>query len=111
MSEAGPDTEAVVGAAGGDGQEHHPGLAELSTVSVLNGDWAQISVEQRGPDGSEVIGGIALFASCPVCWAVVPLPTEQMNFMLEHSKWHIKQARDWDQINFLIEALQQAETD
>lgn len=101
-----------MGAAGGDGEaaEHEPGLAELSTVSVLNNEWQAISIEQRGPDGTEVIG-MVIFYSCPVCNAVVAPPAGGINFPQEHAEWHVKQARDWDHVNTVIATFQQAGTE
>lgn len=77
------------------------GIAELSTLSVLERGWEQVTIEQRGPDGSEVIA-ILLFWVCPICRAVCPSPTEDHPFTADHAGFHLKQARDFDVLNDLL---------
>lgn len=92
--------------------DHQPGMAELSTISVLNKEWDTISIEQRGPDGSEVLA-MLLFYSCPLCSAVIPPPNEETgeNFGRYHAMFHIKQARDFDVLNSLLRALALSESE
>lgn len=85
------------------------GLAELSVRSVLAKDWRSVSIEteQRGPDGSEVLSrGLLLFLVCPICAATVAAPTEEANLPREHGLFHIRQAKDFDSLNRVIEILQ-----
>lgn len=88
------------------------GLAELSVLSVIQKEWKTVSIEQRGPDGTEVLG-LLIFYVCPICFAVVPAPLrgdETIEFHVEHSGWHRKQARDFDVLNRLIAILQEMAT-
>lgn len=105
MTDAGPATDAQPDTAPGEVDQFMPGPAELSVTSVLNNQWAALNIEQRGPDGSEVVMLLAFYA-CPLCNAVVapPIP-DGTDFGLEHSKWHIKQARDLDVINAVFSRL------
>lgn len=80
------------------------GFAEASTRSVLASGWQQVSIEQRGPDGTEVLA-LVIFHVCPICRAVVPVPDEEHPFDAEHSGWHIKQAQDFDVINTVMAQL------
>jgi hypothetical protein len=93
-------------------EDHQPGISELSVISVLNSEWPTISVEQRGPDGTEVIG-MVLFHACPLCNAVVPLPNPETghHFPHVHAMFHVKQARDFDVLNRVLQAAAAAEAD
>lgn len=78
--------------------EHTPGIAELATLSSLKQEWKTITIQQFGPDGSEVIA-MLVFYSCPICAAVVPPPVEGSEFAVDHANHHISQARDADVLN------------
>lgn len=88
-------------------EEHSPGIAELSTLSRLRSDWKPISIQQLGPDGTEVLG-MVLFYACPICSAVVAPPIEGNEFPREHAGFHIQQARDFDVLNTLLREAAEA---
>lgn len=60
--------------------------------------WRPVSLEQRGPDGTEILM-LLIFYVCPVCSATIaPGPEDNESVMAEeHREWHLSQARDLDQ--------------
>lgn len=90
------------------------GLAELSTISVLNKDWQGLTIDLTGPDGSEIIGRL-VFLNCPLCSGVVapaiPATDEYpgRDFAMEHAAYHVKQAQDWDHVNQIVKILTEDE--
>lgn len=74
------------------------GPAERQVREVLDRGWKSVSIEQRGPDGTEVLM-VLLFAVCPVCKCVVALPTDEHHFTEEHAGYHIEQARALDVVS------------
>lgn len=98
-------------------EDHQPGLAELSAISILNKQWDAITIEQRGPDGTELLGILAFYA-CPICFAVVPPPQTNpetgayvKHFPQEHALRHVKEARDWDYVNQVIAGIRTADAE
>jgi hypothetical protein len=93
--------------------EPEVGLAELSVRSVLANDWRTVSIEteQTGPDGTEVLSrGMLLFLVCPLCSAVVPPKTTDVagndtDLPSAHGMHHIRQARDFDALNKVVDIL------
>lgn len=56
-------------------------------VSTLR--WDTVTIEQRSPDGSNVVGAIG-FQVCPDCGAMVSmqLDTRDPDFASRHIDWH-----------------------
>lgn len=77
--------------------EREPGPLESATAEVFEKrGWRTVTMEQRGPDGTEVLA-MLLFHICPVCAACIPLGTEQDPLPDEHRDYHLKEAQALDE--------------
>lgn len=75
-----------------------PGAMEQEVLDIFaQRGWRNISLEQRGPDGTEVLA-MLLFHICPVCSACVPLGDEQNPLPDEHLGFHLGEAQKMDEI-------------
>lgn len=54
---------------------------------LLHTAWRSVSIEHRGPDGTEVLA-MLIFMVCPLCGAVVPPPDEEHDLVQVHVDWH-----------------------
>lgn len=84
-------------------EEHQPGPEESSVLSQLQ-NWKDLTLEQRGPDGTEVLF-LIYFYVCPICFAMVPADYEGQSFKGQHSEFHLRQARDLDALNKVVDIL------
>lgn len=84
-------------------EERQVGLAEASVLSQMQ-NWQDLVIEQVGPDTSEVLFRIYFYV-CPICDAVIPATYEEKNFQSGHNEYHLRQARDFDAINKVVDIL------
>lgn len=72
---------------------------EYIEATFVNPGYQTLTIEQRGPDGTEVLG-LVLFLSCPVCRAVVPANLEGVDIDHgdEHKRWHLAEASKQDEV-------------
>ena len=67
--------------------------------------WRPVSLEQRGPDGTEVIG-MLLFYVCPVCAVVVAEGNEDNDFLVEHRAEHERLAKWQDEVDRRLRVME-----
>lgn len=84
-------------------EQRQPGAAEMSVLSLLQ-NWKDLTIEQTGPDGTEVLFRIYFYV-CPVCRAIVPANYEEQDFQQAHTEFHLRQARDFDALNKVVNIL------
>lgn len=61
----------------------HP---DYSAETLIEG-WRSVSIEHRGPDGTEVLA-MLVFMACPLCGAVVPPPDDEHDLVKVHIGYH-----------------------
>lgn len=66
--------------------------------------WRQVSFEQRGPDGTEVLA-MLLFHLCPACACVIPLGSEEEPFPDWHRDYHLGEAQALDEAASALKML------
>lgn len=89
------------------GPQSEVGVYETQArLSLQEGNWRTVTLDQFGPDGTEVIARL-LFYVCPVCAATVAPGNEENDLRLEHADYHVRQAHEFDVLHGLIQLLAQ----
>lgn len=75
------------------------GRFEEEAQQGIDAGFPTVTLEQRGPDGTEILM-LLIFYVCPLCAATVaPAEDEDpMRLAKVHAEWHLQQARALDQI-------------